>query len=321
MRPALQLTTAVAILLAARFATAQPSATNRAPADLVRKVVQHELHENAKSTARFQFKDQRTTPHVSQVKLMVETREATAGLIVAQNGAPLNAEQRQAEKARLRNYVNHPDELNRKRRQEREDAERTTKIIKAMPDAFLYQADGTQPGTATVGRQGHDLVRLKFRPNPDYDPPSRVEQVLTGMQGTLLIDANEDRIAEIDGTLQKQVGFGWGILGHLDRGGRFLVQQADVGNGHWEVTRMELLFTGKILLFKSLNIRSTDIFSDFKPVPFDLTFAQGVDLLEKWAAEQNSQRQSKLAENSGQKEHDPAEDGPDKNDSQPWCRH
>ena len=31
-------------------------------------------------------------------------------------------------------------------------------------------------------------MRLKFRPNPNYDPPTRVEQVLTGMQGVVLVD-------------------------------------------------------------------------------------------------------------------------------------
>ena len=40
-------------------------------------------------------------------------------------------------------------------------------------------------------------------------------------------------------------------------------------------------FTGKILLFKSINIRSTEVYSDFRPVPVDLTFAQGVQLLKK----------------------------------------
>jgi hypothetical protein len=145
----------------------------------------------------------------------------------------------------------------------------------------LYELDGTEKGSGTVGRVGEDLLRLKFSPNPNYTPPTRVEQVLTGMSGHLLIDTKENRVAEIDGTLQKEVGFGWGILGHLDRGGRFLVQQADVGDHHWEVTRMELSFTGKILFFKKLNIRSSDFFFDFHVVPPNLTFAQGVDLLKK----------------------------------------
>jgi hypothetical protein len=230
------------------------------------------------------FRDERRTPHVSETKLVVEARDATAGIIILKDGRPLSPEQQKAEQSRLENYVRNPDELNRKRKQEKEDADRTLRILKALPDAFLFEADGTQEGTVGVGRPGDRLVRLKFRPNPAYDPPTRVEQVLTGMAGTLLVDANEKRIAEINGTLQKDVGFGWGILGHLDSGGRFVVQQADVGNKQWELTRMELAFTGKILLFKKLNIRSSDIFSGFRPVPKDLSFAQAVELLKKEAA-------------------------------------
>jgi len=90
-----------------------------------------------------------------------------------------------------------------------------------------------------------------------------------------------DRIAGIDGTLFKEVGFGWGILGHLNRGGRFIVQQQDVGDNVWEISSMTLNFTGKILVFKNLTINSKEVFSDFKPIPPNLTFAQGVDLLKK----------------------------------------
>jgi len=254
------------------------------PGELVRLAVNNEMSANAASNRHFMFKDEKRTPHLSQTKLIVETRDATAGMMFLQNGEPLSPQQQQAERLRLENYVRNPDELNRKRKQEREDAERTQRIVKALPEAFLYQTDGTQEGTANLGRAGDRLVRLKFRPNPSYDPPSRVEQVLTGMAGTLLVDSTEKRIAEIDGTLQKDVSFGWGILGHLDRGGRFVVQQADVGGKHWELTRMELAFTGKVLFFKKLDIRSSDIFSEFRPVPKDLSFAQAVDLLNAEAA-------------------------------------
>jgi hypothetical protein len=267
-------------------ANAEPPST--APVELVRQAVQNEVRQNADAHAHFMFKDQRRTAHTWQTKLIVETRDAAAGMMIEQDGHPLSPEQQQAEDARLQNYIHNPEELARKRRQEQEDAERTMKIVKALPDAFLYEADGTEPGSAGVGKPGVTLVRLKFRPNPDYDPPSREEQVLTGMQGHVLIDAAANRIAEIDATLEKQVAFGWGILGHLDRGGRFLVQQGNVNNHEWELTRMELSFTGKILLFKSLAIHSSDVFSDFHPVPPDLTFAQGVDLLRKELAAQQA---------------------------------
>lgn len=255
------------------------------PAELVRRAVQNEIAANNGPGPRFMFKNEKRTPRYSETKLMVETRDATAGLLVALDNRPLNSVQRQAEEARLENFIHNPEQLNKKHKQEQEDAERTTKIMRALPEAFLYEADGTQPGTATIGQPGDELTRLKFRPNPNYNPPSHVEQVLTGMHGQLLIDSKENRIAEIDGTLEKEVGFGWGILGHLDRGGRFLVQQADIGNHVWELTRMELSFTGKVLFFKRLKIHSSDVFTDFRPVPNTLTFAQGVELLKKELAQ------------------------------------
>jgi hypothetical protein len=257
---------------------------NVALAQIVRRAVVNEIASNQSSGMHFRFKDEKRTPQLSQVKLMVETTDATAGLLVMENGHPLTPQQRNDEEARLANYVQSPQELRKKKKQEKEDAEHTERILRALPDAFLYRRDGTEPGREGLGAPGEEQIRLNFRPNPDYNPPSHVEQVLTGMSGNLLIDTKQNRIAEINGTLSKQVEFGWGILGHLDPGGRFLVQQADVGEHHWEVTHMQLSFTGKVLFFKKISIHSNDTFSDFHPVPQNLTFAQGVELLKKQAA-------------------------------------
>lgn len=257
---------------------------NASLAEIVRRAVDNEITSNQSSGMHFRFKDEKRTPQLSQTKLMVETRDATAGLLVIQNGQPLTPQQRHEEEARLANYIQSPQALRRKKKEEKEDAEHTERILRALPDAFLYQRAGTEPGRPGLGAPGDELVRLNFRPNPDYNPPSHVEQVLTGMSGNLLIDTTQNRIAEINGTLTKEVGFGWGILGHLDQGGRFLVQQADVGEHQWEVTHMQLSFTGKVLFVKKIAIHSNDTFSDFHPVPGNLTFAQGVELLKKEAA-------------------------------------
>lgn len=257
--------------------------------DLVRATVQNEIKASANPTARHMFASLKQTANGSQTKLYCETNEAMAGMAIAFDGKPLTAQQRQAEEARLEQLKNSPAELVKKRQREKEDADRVTRIVRAMPDAFLFEYDGTERGRAGLGREGDELIRLNFRPNPKYEPPSKVEQVLTGMQGNLLVDANKRRIARIDGMLFKEVSFGWGILGHLDKGGHFLVEQGDVGDGSWDIERMGLTFTGKLLLFKRLDIRSTETFSDFRSVPTGLTFAQGVDLLKK--------HQATLAEN------------------------
>jgi hypothetical protein len=290
---AVMLALGASMLPARLVAVAQNNARQLSPVELVRQAVNNEIASNTNSGRHFMFKDTKKTAHLNQVKLMVETRDATAGMLIANDGRPLSPQERSQEEARLANYIQNPQELNKKRKQEKEDADHSMRILKALPEAFLYQPDGTEPGTEIVGHPGDELVRLKFRPNPNYDPPTRTEQVLTGMQGYLLIDVTEKRLAEINATLQKEVGFGWGILGHLDRGGRFLVEQADVGGGNWEITHMELAFTGKILLFKKLSIQSTDTFSDFRPVPSDLTFAQGVELLKKHANQADASEKPK----------------------------
>jgi hypothetical protein len=251
------------------------------PQDLVRKAVQNEIRAANDDTAHFLFRGIKTTPRESTTRIYVETKDATAGLVIAYNGKPLTPEQRQDEEARIERFVNHPEQLKKKRDQEHENAEHTTRIMRALPEAFLFEYAGEEQGGTGIGRSGDPLVKLTFRPNPRYEPPSHVEEVLTGMQGFVLIDPVSHRLASIDGTLFKEVSFGWGIFGHLDRGGRFLVQQQEVGDNVWEISSMTLNFTGKILVFKNLSITSTETFSDFKQVPSDLTFAQALELLKK----------------------------------------
>jgi len=272
----------VAPLLSSPYFSAAQTALS--PVELVRRTVQNEI-KATNDNAKYMFKDVKQTATGTETKLLVETCDATAGLLIAVNGKALPVQQRQQEIARVENYIKNPDELRKKQKQEREDAEHVTRIMKALPEAFLYEPDGTEIGQDGLGHAGDDLIRLRFRPNPAYVPPTHTEQVLTGMSGFILIDENRERIAKIDGVLKKEVGFGWGILGHLDKGGHFIVQQSDVGDNHWEVSRMDLAFTGKILFLKKLNIRSSEVFSDFRPAPSDLTFAQGVELLKKQEAE------------------------------------
>jgi hypothetical protein len=248
--------------------------------ELIRRAVNHEV-KAADDPQAYMFRSRKQTPRGSLTRLYVQTSQAMVGLSIAVDDKPLSAEQRQAEEARLQRLVNNEEELRKKRRQEQENADRVRRIIKALPDAFLYEYDGVENARPGVGHNHDPLTRLKFRPNPDYDPPSRVEQVLTGMQGTVLVDAKRERLAQIDGTLFKDVSFGWGILGHLDKGSEVIVEQANVGNGDWQITRLRLRITGKVLLFKGINIDSTEVYSDFQKVSNKLTFGEGLELARK----------------------------------------
>ena len=287
----LRIAIAAALLTAPALLSAQLASTpEKAPADLVKSAVANEIAAANNTAIKHMFRSRKQTPKGSQTKLYVETNDAIAAMLIANNDQPLTQEQRQGEVNHLAWLAGSPEQLRKKSVREKEDADRTLRIVKALPDAFHYEYAGKETGEAVLGRPGAPLVRLKFTPNPDYSPPTRVEEVLTGLQGYLLIDPEARRLARIDGTLFKNISFGWGIVGHLDKGSHFRVQQAEASDATWDITEMSLSITGRILLFKSLSLVSDEAFSDFRRVPDDLSFAKGVDLLKA--------EQEKLAQNS-----------------------
>jgi hypothetical protein len=257
----------------ASAAQTEKASIQASPADLVRQVVNNELKQSLDSNALYSFKQRTEKPKGTTLKVMVETPDGVIGRIVTKNGQPLTPEEQKAEDERVNRLLD-PRQMRDKRKEQKEDEDRTRTMVRAMPDAFIYKYAGTEPG------KNGELVKLHFTPNPNFNPPSRETLVFQGMEGDMWIDQRAMRMAKLDGIMTRDVTIGWGILGRLDKGGRFIVEQAEVAKGHWDTTKLALDFTGKALIFKSIRIKSTDTFSDFRPIP-KMTVAQALDYLRK----------------------------------------
>jgi hypothetical protein len=240
--------------------------------ELVRRAIANE-DKASKELVRFRYRLRTENPKGSKTQELVETSEGVVARLIAVNDKPPSPEQRNADDQKLNRLLKDPQERARKIKQQKDDEQRVNRMVQSLPDAFIYNYDGN-----TVGPTG-ELVRLSFVPNPKWDPPDRERQVFTGMKGIMLIDPREDRLVKIEATLFRDVNFGWGFFGHLDKGGQFIVEQSKIAEDRWETTDMRLRFTGKVLLFKSLNINDHETASNFRQVPNNLSFAQGVDLL------------------------------------------
>ncbi len=266
---------AVVALLAAVWGVSQQQKPDMDPLELVRRAAKNES-KAIEYHQYFMYRDHVDYKTHSLTREVIETPQGGLASTIAINGQPLTPEQRAKENQKLEKYANDPEARRKKEVASKEEDERDQLMLTSLPDAFLYTYAGTEQGP-----NGDELVHLTFRPNPGFSPPNHETRVYEGMQGDMLIDRKAMRIAKIDGTLFKDVDFGWGILGRLYKGGKFYIEQRNVGSGRWEMVRQTLQFTGKVLMVKSLNIYSSETATDFRPVPANLTVAQALDLLYK----------------------------------------
>jgi hypothetical protein len=248
------------LLFAALALPAGLCAQQTSPAELVRSALANQMKDDSQLHL-FTWKVRKPHAHGIQEERVVSTPSASINRITLIDGKPLTPAQQLQEDERIRKMID-PEHIRRKQKDQKEDDDRTHKMLATIPDAFDFVSLGS-----VAAPNGHKLARIKFTARPGFNPPNRESMVFTAMQGEILIDETARRLAKIDGTLFKEVNFGWGILAKLYPGGRFVIEQTQVTPTHWEATRTILHFDGKALLFKPIHVDDNETSFDFQPVP------------------------------------------------------
>ena len=236
---------------------------------LLQKVVNNELAADKNDNSLWMYTSVMRKPGGSVKEIFLETNHGILTRRIAEDGKPLDKEQQEDQVRHIRELVNDPDEAEKVERDQSDDANKAEDMLRLLPQALL----------ARYGKRRGDLQALEIKPNPNFQPSSHEAKVFQAMTGVIWVDTKEDRLAEIDGHLSHRVDFGWGILGHLDRGGRFHVVQREVAPGHWEIVQLQVDMRGKALLFKSISVQQNETRSDYKLLPQDITLAQAANML------------------------------------------
>lgn len=245
------------------------------PVALVRQATQNEIAATGQTKPPFfMYKDNTQYRDHSITTEAIETPEGGLNRTIAKNGKPLSPQEQAEADQSLKDFAYDKDARRKKLKSNREDDQRSSTLMRSLPDAFNYSVTGVNKAP-----NGHEIVHLAFKAKPGWSAPTRETRVLEGMDGNMVIDRTDGRIAEINGELFKDVDFGWGILGRLFKGGQFIIHQADVG-GKWQQTQERLQFNGKVLMVKNLVIDSNETMTDFRPVPPNVTTAQALQLLQ-----------------------------------------
>jgi hypothetical protein len=198
----------------------------------------------------------------------VETREGPLYRLLAIDGTALNAEQRQQDDVRIDRLMKDPSPLLKLKQAENDDELKLQKLLSLMPHAFVYEYDGTE----------ENLLRVKFKPNPDYSASSYEERVIHNLAGTMLIDAGRKRMTKVAGHLVSRVEFGYGLLGRIDSGAVEL-ERVEVGPLLWKTAFINIHFSGRVAIFKTISKDQYERRSDFRAVASDLSLSGGKDLL------------------------------------------
>jgi len=242
------------------------------PDALVREVIHNEVQAQSRDQSLWCYREQQQEDAKPARTLQVcQTKDGELERLVALDGRELTSLQAQVEDERIQRVVSHPEQLRAKQKKEREDGEQARNLLATLPDAFLFQCD----------HKSGNLVTLRFRPNPAFRPSTRSAQVFHHMEGTLVVDAEQKRLVEINGRLTSEVKFLGGLLGHLDKDGTFCVKQQHVGEGHWDLRSMRIQMNGKALFFKTITVLETKSVLDYQPLPRGATLQQAADFLRR----------------------------------------
>lgn len=246
-----------------------------APEELVRQAVLNEIADAEHPLGAFRYSLRKESTSGTTVRDMVEVKDGFVARVLTWNGQPLTPEERRKDDERLEHLAGDPAEQQKKFEQQKQEQRRVLSIVRALPSAAIYSDDGTEMV------RGRLATRLKFRPNPHFEPTTRETYAFKTSEGHLWIDQAAKRIVRLEATLTEDINLGWGLLGHIEKGGTLMLEQTAISKTAWRLTTLNIQATGTALLFKSINIRQRQSAFDYREVPLALSVAEAVQLLRR----------------------------------------
>jgi hypothetical protein len=240
---------------------------------LMREVVYNELRDHDQHGYWRYWVDKRNEQE-ARVEEQVETSDGPLTRMVMKNGHSLDAKTEQAEQARLDLLMRSAAAQAAQRVAYAEDEKRIATVVSLMPEAYIYEYAGEEKG----------CHHLRFRPNPAFAPHSIEARIVHAMSGDLWVDARMKRLSRLEGHLDENLEFGFGLLGRLYKGGWFRIERTQVSRDEWKTARLDIHMTGRAILFKTIARECTEVRTGFTPVQAHMTIAQGMKVLDQTVA-------------------------------------
>ncbi len=257
-------------LLACAAAAAQPAPTpaTTEQLELIARATEHEL-QALESPVPFHYQERLEWSWGTETRSVIETSEGRADRIVQFADGPLSSEQQAKQEHRLKKLLSDHDAVKNELQDQKAETQRRIRMVKAFPKAFFFDFVGRENG----------LLRFDFRPNPDFSPKDRETQMYRGMEGKVWVEPVHERIVQVQGKLVKDVSFGWGIVGRLNKGGIYEISQTQLSSGVWRITTLNVDVKGRMFFLNSFRFMRRESNSHFRAVSASLTYPAAVQTL------------------------------------------
>lgn len=239
----------------------------RSADEMVQTAVKTELAADHADHSLWRYRDERKEADDS-VSIVVQTKYGSVSRLISKGGQPLSEAAAQAEDRRVQNFIHDQVKLAKQKKDGAQDDKNATELLNMLPEAFTW---------AVQSEDAKDIT-LHFKHNPNFNPPDMQSRVMSTMEGELVVDRKQNRIAIISGRLTQDVLIGWGILGRLRAGGTFRVERRELSPGVWQITDTHVNIQGKALFFKSIGEQQDEVESDFTRVSPDTTLEQAAEM-------------------------------------------
>ncbi len=171
---------------------------------------------------------------------------------IAVNGVPLGSAALKREDEKLhRELQRRQSESANARRKRISDYQKGRRqdhaLMTEMIRAFHFKLGGRE---VLNGRQ---CFRVEASPRPDYIPSSRDTKVLSGMRGTLWIDADQYQWVKVIASVFRPVAFGL-FIAHVEPGTEFELEEAPVDGTVWLPVHFKVSVNATILFWSKHSV-------------------------------------------------------------------
>ena len=207
---------------------------------------------------------------------VIECTEGTVARLVERDGQPITREQDQAERARLQDILNNPGDFLKHQKRNLSARTYATQLVKLIPTAMLYTY---APGQPQPSNSTSSQIVIDFKPNPSFNPPNTISELLTGLEGRMWIDKRSQRLTRVEGRVIKPVNFGWGVLAHIYPGGTVEFEQTEAAPGHWIYSHVDENITIREMMLHTAEQKARMTATDIHALPAPVSCRDAVHQL------------------------------------------